>query len=281
MKNLDHIIRTRHFVCPANPLHFYILFVGFSILLLIAIFLSSCQQHGVSDTRTMGNFPYIFKVQKKIDRDSYIFDLDHNGEDEFVVLGNKNLEFNTLSRIHIRDHEYALIEQVNFNGKLQRPYAIDWNEDGDDEILMPYIRNDSLFMQILNWRGKKLKHAFMLAADNFPDRNRNQPWTGHISSLLWHDLDHDAKKEIIIFMSEGHARAPRGIFVYEGETITLRWKFEIGPAIPTKPYLIDSNNDDYMEILFPTSAPSNGYQKNGSDDQHSYLFLLDYQGKLI
>jgi hypothetical protein len=168
VKNLDHIIRTRHFVCPANPLHFFILCVGFSILLLIAIFLSSCQQHGVSDTRTMGNFPYIFKVQKKIDRDSYIF-----------------------------------------------------------------------------------------------------------------DLDHDAKKEIIIFMSEGHARALRGVFVYEGETITLRWKFKIGPAIPTKPYLIDSNNDNYMEILFPTSAPSNGYQKNGGDDQHSYLFLLDYQGKLI
>lgn len=281
MKNLNHSILARNFICPSNPIYFHMLFVFISLMLLFGILSSGCHQPGGSDMSTRENFPYFFKVQKKIDRDSYIFDLDHNGEDEFVVLGNKNFEFNAPSRIHIRDHEYALIEQVNFNGKLQRPYAIDWNEDGFNEILMPYVKNDSLFIRILNWRGKKLKDGFMLSADNFPDRNRSYPWTGQIKYLLWYDLDRDEKQELILIMSEGYARAPRGVFVYDGESLIPRWRFEVGPAINNEPCLIDLNNDGYLEIMFSSSAPGNGYQVNGSDDDHSYLFLLDYSGNLI
>ncbi|HEX9973653.1 MAG TPA: histidine kinase dimerization/phospho-acceptor domain-containing protein, partial [bacterium] len=270
----------RDYVCLLNPRPIFLRFFSITIFVFFFFLLTSCQQLSFTDPFEHGPFPYKFQIQKRIDVDSYFFDLDHNGEDEFVQLGNKNFEFSTPSRIQIRDHDYALIEQVNFNGKLKRPFSIDWNEDGIDEILMPYLRNDSLFIRILTWRGKTLKDACILAADNFPDLNRNYTWTGTIKSLLWHDLDRDEKKELILFISEGYARAPRGVFVYDGDTLILRWKFEIGPMIQTESCLIDSDQNGYPKILFPTSAPNNGYEKNGTDDQHSYLFSLDYQGKL-
>ena len=254
--------------------------IKFLILILWGLFGIKCDAISPPTERPANMFPYRFQAQMRIPHQSYFFDLDHNGDDEIINLGNINFENNTPARIQILDKESALIEQINFNGRLQLPFVINWDQVGEDEIVVSYVRNDSLFIRILSWRGKLLTDECILTAEAFPDRKKNYHWTSGIQYLRWYDLDADGQKEFIFFMAEGYACAPRGIFVYDGRTLQLKWKYEIGPLIQEIPIIIDSDNDGYPEIIFGSSAPNNGYAQNGTDDQHAYLFSLNHLGQL-
>ncbi|GBE27872.1 nitrogen regulation protein [bacterium BMS3Bbin03] len=113
------------------------------------------------------------------------------------------------------------------------------------------------------------------------DSSGTYAWTGQINSIFYTDIDGDGSKELIVFPDEAFAGAPRGVFVYDGHTFRLKWKYKIGPFILNKPVILDVNNDGKKEILFGTSAPCNGNKANGTDDRHSYLFLVDNTGYLL
>jgi len=217
-------------------------------------------------------------VEQKLAEKTSLFDLDNNGKEEFVDFNNDSRE-NNLSHLHVRSSAYDLIDQENFYGKITNIFSINWNVDENKEIFVPYSRNDSLFLRILDKNGKVLKkEIFLYSGKTLVDENGFAAWRGIIDQIESVDIDADGEKEFIFFANESIAKSPRGVFVFN-RNFDLLWKYEIGPRLSKMPIIYDFNGDGLFEIILPTSAPNNGNRANGTDDEHSYIIAINHLGQ--
>lgn len=227
-----------------------------------------------------GPLPYVFEESQSIPYNGLLMDLDRDGREELIgIHAEKDVE--TAPHIKIYNSDFEFLEQVNFNGRLQRPFALDWDSDGGNEIAVPYTYRDTLRLRILSNRGAILKDAPLYSGQARVDSSGVFSWLGNVDHLSYPDLEGDGSQEIVVFANETLAGAPRGIFVFEPPSLTLKWKYEIGPRLAPHPAIVDFNGDGFYEFVLPTSAPSNGNEANCTDDEHSYLFVLDHRGDLL
>ncbi|MFQ5638390.1 MAG: ATP-binding protein [bacterium] len=229
--------------------------------------------------------PYQFKVISEIRTDNLtdglLVDFEGDGRDEFISIHNDNLPGETPPRVILFDHGFAEKQQVNFDGRIQQPYLFDWNSNGFKEIFLPFTKNDTTFLRITDQNGEILKDAPLFSGKTRVDSSRSYDWRGDVSKIFFEDLDISGEKEFIVFPNESYAQRPRGVFVYHGQSLELIWKYEIGPRTYHSPGFIDADGDGFIEIMIPSTAPNNGNSINGTDDAHSYLFLVDHKGNLI
>ncbi len=251
--------------------------IGFESLLLASLFFLACTPQ--SNRQTAPIFPYQFQTVREIDTDGVFFDLNHDGRDEYLNFGED--PSNNHSQFILQNNDFEIVDQVNFTGKIQFATHFDWNGDGTDEIAVAYTRHDSSFLRLVDAKCHILKESFLFSGKPLISKSASHPWVGTIKAIDYTDLDGNGKKEVIVFPAEGYARSPRGVFVYDGRTLHLKWKYLMGPLVSKTPIILDTNHDGKKEILLGSSSPCNGYQENGTDDQHSWLFLLSSTGKLI
>ena len=259
----------------SRPAHFASFF---GLLLLLSSLLFSCRPSFRLNTPPNA-FPYLFKTVQQVDGEGLFWDLDHNGRDYYLSIAIEPRINHSQFMLHNNDFE--LIDQVNYTGQLTFFTHFDWTGDGTDEIATTYTRNDSAFLRLVNRQGQILKEGFLFKGKPRVSKSGTFSWNGHINGIRYADLDGDGKKEILIFPSEGFAAKPRGVFVYDGHTLRLKWKYEIGAAVAEEPIVLDTNHDGKFEILMGSSAPCNGNQINGTNDFHSYVFLINHAGKLL
>ncbi|MFQ5603590.1 MAG: ATP-binding protein [bacterium] len=228
-----------------------------------------------------GPFPFTFqKIQDATHQDRYI-DFDHDGRDECMRVINERDPRITPSRIQILDHEFTFIEEVNFNGQLTKIAAFDWSNNGVDDICATYTRQDTSFLRIIDYQGKIIQDdvpLFIGKARN--DSSGAYKWEGHISQILYSDLEDDGCPELILFPSEGYAQKPRGVYVYDAKSFKLKWHYDVGPAL-NQPAIFDFDRDGKMEILLSTKAPKNGNRANGTTDENAHLFLFNSAGDTL
>ncbi|MFQ5752286.1 MAG: hypothetical protein ACE5HI_09840 [bacterium] len=156
--------------------------------------------------------------------------MDKDNNDECISIIN-NIDINEPSYILFHDGYMGTQAQINFNGFLQRPHSFDWIGDGFDELVVPYTLKDTLFIRIINQKGKILKDIPLFSGTARIDSSGVFPWKGIVQSILYADLNKDGMKELIVFPDESFARSPRGVYVYHGQTFQLLSKFEMGPRI--------------------------------------------------
>ncbi|NOY78585.1 MAG: hypothetical protein GXO76_12015 [Calditrichaeota bacterium] len=253
------------------------LFLAASLLLASLIFSGCRPTQNLQDTPP--SFPYIFKTVREIEGYGIFMDLNHDGRDEYLSFG-RDLALNH-SQFILQNNDFEIIDQINFTGIIQFVTHFDWTGDGIDEIVTAYTRNDSSFLRFVDSKGNILKEAFLFSGKTRVSKSGTYRWYGQITAIRFADIDNDGRKEILVFPNEGFARSPRGVFVYDGQTLQLKWKYEVGPAISNNPIILNKNKLGEKNILFATSAPSNGNSANGTDDYHSIVFLLNPQGKLL
>ncbi|RMD90262.1 MAG: VCBS repeat-containing protein, partial [Calditrichaeota bacterium] len=245
--------------------------------------LVSCQWSPFPRNPLNAPHPYRMKVVRlgSIVPPEVFADLDHDGVDEILGLSKIYSTF-TPSFLQIYNSRFETIQRVNFNGLIQNLFCYDWNGDGIDEIFLPFTRNDSTFLRIIDHRGNILiRSAFLFTGKARVDSSGYYPWQGKILQMFYADINADEKNEIVVIPSEGLARAPRGVFVYDGTSLRRKWKYEIGPAISFYPYLLDPDGDGKFNILLPTSSPMNGNVANGTSDENGYLILLGPDGEVL
>jgi nitrogen-specific signal transduction histidine kinase len=225
-----------------------------------------------------GPFPYKFVVEQELAKNASLFDLDNNGKEEFVDFNIDDLE-NNLSHLHVRSSAYDLIDQENFYGKITNIFSVNWNADENKELFVPYSRNDSLFLRILDKNVNILKkEIFLFSGKTLIDENGFSEWRGKIDQIESLDINADGEKEFIFFANESTAKSPRGVFVFN-RNFNLLWKYEIGPRLSKVPIIHDFDGDGLFEIILPTSAPCNGNSSNGTDDEHSYIIAINHLGQ--
>ena len=222
-------------------------------------------------------FPFTLKEEETLTSFGIFYDLNQDGYDEFITMQNSYNLLKDVTRLIINYHNSDVRRETNFSGIMKQPFIFDWTGNGIKEVLVPYVRNDSLFIKIIDFDGKTLVDTFLLYGKTLYEDGTTLNWLGTITKMCYKDIDNDGLEELIVFPTEGRAKNPRGVIVFDGTTFKEKWQYLIGPP-PNTPHVFDFNNDGFMEFLIPTSAPENDNIKNGMDDKHSYLLMLDHKG---
>jgi signal transduction histidine kinase len=137
-------------------------------------------------------------------------------------------------------------------------------------IWVSYNRKDSLFIYDL----ESNKEIFITERYNtkLPKEYQVQIYKVEIK-----DINRDGRQEIIASVNGAYQR-PRGIFVLDRITGKLLWKFLCGPVLFS--FLVrDIDIDGNSEILSGTFAVNNRIVEKETDDFHTYVILLDSDGK--
>ena len=205
----------------------------------------------------------------------FLSDLDGNGFTEIISMTNPVNVGEVGSFILLMTFEGKTIEQANFVGSiLDTVYPIDYDGDGILEIMVPFVRNDSLFVSFINHRGEKMFHFFLIDGKPRIEEDGILPWDPFIRGCYIQDLNNDGNKELITVITTGYARMPRGVLVHSLPDGKLIGDYMVGSP-PRDNFMDDFNGDGSQEIICFATAPNNGANAGGFDDQYSYLIAFE------
>jgi len=144
----------------------------------------------------------------------------------------------------------------------------------NENMWATYVRHDSLFIYDI-WPRREL---FVVHGNDFYKLTKG--WDGGAAQIDLIDINCDGRLEAIVLVGSAYDLKPRGIFVLDWQSGKLLWKFLCGPMVLQ--YIIrDVNMDGKLEILFGSFAAGNGNIEGNTDDLHTYIFLVDTNGKLL
>ena len=254
--------------------------VALGMLAFTAVILSGCATPYYFRDLVKTSMPYEWeKVIELPGKPRFFFDLDHDGyEESLEVLNMPHADGIFRARLYSEDLELA--DQINFNGPIRNVFPIDWNRDGHDDLVFFYSYQDTAFVRIVDKKLHLLQEAPLFSGKPTTRNGVFYRWTGQVFKAFLTDLEGDGRDELVVIASEGYAKAPRGVFVYSVPSLRLKWKYEMGPPPGDYPVVADFDGDGKKEIMIPTYSTCNGNRANGTDDNHSYLFVLNYDGSL-
>jgi signal transduction histidine kinase len=233
------------------------------------------------DPRTL---PFRFEVVREFPHSTIAVDLDGDGQDEFVWVRT----FNAPPRwpneprrdaVVLQTHRGEAIDQLNYVGQVLPPHFLDVTGDTLPEILVPLLRNDSLFLSIADGRGRKLQSFLLTTGRPRIEPDGVLPWDPTIQAFYAVDITGDGNLELITVIATAFARAPRGVLVHDLRDGRLLGQALVGAALlahspPTGSVLADFDGDGTPEIIIASVSTNNGAAAGGFDDRHAYLIVF-------
>lgn len=199
-------------------------------------------------------------------------DFDSDGRDEFAIAENRGTELNS-GVVSLFNSDEALVDQFRFDGRVMRPHGLDTDGDGVRELLMPFVRRDSLFVTVGDAQGNKLTSFFLVAGAPRVEPDGVLAWDPQILLMEVRRSPESADRELVTLVTTGLARAPRGIVVNSLRTGERVGEWLTGAQLPI-PARIDVDRDGHDEWFFATSTSDNGAVAGGQNDRESYVLLV-------
>ena len=208
--------------------------------------------------------------------------MDGDGVDEIVLI-NSVTRPPGASNILLDRLDGTLIEQINFVGRfIPEIQFLDCNGDRKNDAIIPYVRNDSLFVSIVDANGAKIAHFFLIDGQPRYDDGGEIPWDPKMRTVHVADVDHDGSLDLITVIATGYARAPRGVLVHRISDGKALGQSLVGAHLD--PAAIgDFDGDGYLEVFASAGAIGNGANAGGFDDEHDALifFKLEPQPRIF
>lgn len=247
-------------------------------LILSGLLIPACSTNNQNfDPKTL---PYTLETATDFGGDHILpVDLNGDGQDEIVrrQIPSESTSEGDMNAIWIRTLEGEQIEQINYEGKTLSPSALDLDGDNVVEILVPFIRRDSLFLSILDTKGVKLSGFFLIDGKPRIDPDGSVfKWEQRDLKFFAFDLDTDGETELVTVLDTRYAGHPRGILVHTLSDGEHQSQHLIG-ALPIYSHFGDFDGDSKPEILLSTWATDNGASAGGFDDLHSYILSISLE----
>lgn len=199
-------------------------------------------------------------------------DFDSDGRDEFAVAENRGSVLNA-GVVSLFNSDEALVDQFRFDGRVLRPHGLDVDGDGVREVLMPFVRQDSLFVTVGDAQGNKLSSMFLVAGAPRVEPDGILAWDPQILLMEVRPSPSSEGRELVTLVTTGLARAPRGVVVNSLDTGERVGEWFTGAQLPL-PARIDVDGDGHDEWFFATSTSDNGAAAGGQNDRESYVLLV-------
>lgn len=183
--------------------------------------------------------------------------------------------------------DYPRLRAFNFNGRLEeQTYEIapgargfglglvrDIDGDGTDEFFVHWAEGTNLVITALNMTG--------FVTGEFHGWGRTQADSqSHMHAREVIELA-NGKRGLIATVGTGYGKSPRGIRCFDFGSGSLLWEFEVAPNLTGCEFL-DLNGDGVLDLVVGTGSPCNGKAlEDGTDDNHSYLYGISAQGRLL
>lgn len=243
---------------------------------ILVLVLAACQaRDALPDPRTL---PYRFEEVIRYTGRQGSIDLDGDGRSELwsivedIPPGHHALV--------LRNFSGAVIEQLNYAADfVKRPHLKNIDGVGPPELLVPIIRNDSLFVSVADATGRKLYSIFLIDGAPRTEPDGIIPWDPSVRAFYLLDVDGDGAEELMTIVATAYARLPRGILIHSLPDGRLVDRIIVGADL-VQTHLGDYDGDGEPELLAATMAVNNGARAGGLDDAHSYLLLFEIMPRL-
>ncbi|MHA1279240.1 MAG: ATP-binding protein [Candidatus Helarchaeota archaeon] len=221
------------------------------------------------------NYPWILRSIYEIEaRRTIPVDIDNDGVDELLIC------FSNIA--HLRDQQGEIISQINFpHSQFFAVGAYDLNRIPFNELVFCIHYGDTVCLEIVSEEAKVHLCRFYTGKDI--SKAGTPGYDSWIICAKAGDLNNNSCNELICGVSTGFDLFPRGILVYDYKNNRELWHYWFGGNIffELRLFVGDINQDNKNEIIFGTSATSNGSNYNGIDDFHSWVVALSSKGKLM
>ena len=201
-------------------------------------------------------------------------DWDGDGKIDLIHLAENQLH---VVSGHGQQHRPQTLAKSNVGG-LSLEMMTDINGDKLDEALVAWSSGSNACLTAFNQRGWPIQEFVFSGSVNVHDEwGTNQT---RLQPLRLADLDGDGKQELLVAVTSSWSLRPRGICCFDAETAQVKWFFETANFVADIE-LIDLDNDGRLEVIVGGNAPGNGCSlKDGTDDIHTYLYVISFQGEL-
>ncbi|MEA3312086.1 MAG: ATP-binding protein [candidate division WOR-3 bacterium] len=201
-------------------------------------------------------------------------DIDGDGVDELLVSReHKGPRWG----VELRTTDNAPLWQHWSGDRVYGLGAVDVDEDGVMEILAREKVGDTAFLLIFSASGKLLERIKVAEGK---DLNPPSGWDGNIGFNGMLDVDGDGRNELLLSVASYFDLQPRGFFALDPRTGRRLWYWGMGFA-PGSVAIADLDGDGDSELVLGATSTANGSEANGTDDLHTYVTVLDNQGRLV
>ncbi len=248
------------------------------VLMLICLLLMSC-----SVRRHPGEFTETRVMSEKGLTGLTVADMNGDSEEELLL----NIHNPGYDAVRICNTDLSVYSQANAPGIIRGIHAMDIDGDGDEELFVSSVKDSNLLVMQYHdytWKTPLERKDHLLFTMKKPHTYPalyNKSWYGQLYPKAVTDLDGNGLNDILFLGYAGYYAYPRGIWVFEEKTHREVWNYPIGANINSL-FINNQDPDAPPKIIITTRSYKNSVVPiNGTDDQHSYLIMLDASGKKL
>ncbi len=213
-----------------------------------------------------------YSNEKAIQSFTYYSDFDNNGNSEKLQLVRDDIQNH--SSIVINNEHGKQMAQFNFQNTFftqEMLFIKDYNSDGWKEIFLTTIRNDSLFLNIIDTKTITLilKNRLIYVRPNI---RKKYPWdVAFFGNTL--DANNDGTDDLLLTLNAYYSLHPRGFITYDIKNdLIIDTLFTKSIFYPIT--VSDINSDGTKEIISGSSAYGNNRDTTGYSDNAAWFFVL-------
>ena len=225
-------------------------------------------------------YPFTLEEINRFQRHLVPADLNGDDRDELYEVTQYDVKTGNQGIIFYQ-HDGSTIDQINFEGTIRnKPFFTDFDQDGATDVLIPLLRNDSLFLALVepDIPKKEIKRGeefFLWSGKPVQRDSIEYAWDPAINYLDVVSAAPGESPALFVLFATKMAGTPRGIAKFDLPGLSLVDSLFIGarPAIVTEPK--DLNKDGTLDLLLRTSAVDNGFSAGGFQDDKAYVLAID------
>ena len=254
-----------------RKLHAIFIFISLLFSVIIFLFIApQIMQYKLTPTQLKRPEGVAQKIFHDFDKDGY--------SESLLIEYDSTLGITTMM---LDNFQEDLIKQLNFQGfiKYNRNYARwiffkDINNDKWDEMFVIHQDNDSAYISIVDG----LQKEFIVDGVNFLNRKhhlgKTKIWDIYFFSQFIDDIDGDGVDDILLGITSGYSKKPRGVYWFDWRQQKIIRKYETNAAI-TNVVAADLNGDGKKEIALSTYGAENYPPDSAYSDSYSWLIVLN------
>ena len=255
--------------------------LAWASVLLLASMLAGCTSDKSIKVRDALEYQYLLEPDRTFSGEYQPIDLDGDGQDEMVKKHALQTPGQQGEGVLFKTLSGQSIDQVNFDAILSYdPLIYDWDQDGKPETIVSIIREDSLFLRILDvsLTDRKIIERPEFFLFTGAPRYRNGEvfkWDPYLMGLANTEGGPPQKdNELVTAIVTGYAGMPRGLLKHSLATGELVDSLLIGSP-PGHFFIEDVDEDGAEEMVLVTSSTDNDVSVNGYRDDRAYLLVID------